>query len=128
MNCELSVLPGKPVVLSSLSGPVTIRDRVRTQRETLLFSQKKSIHKILVDVREQKSLANTMDIHEYAATLPEATHGFQIAIVCASGDAHAMYIETVAKNRGAFIKVFHCFDQALDWLTPPRPSTSNTPQ
>jgi hypothetical protein len=128
MNCELSVLPGKPVVLSSLSGPVTIRDRVRTQRETLLFSQKKSIHKILVDVRGQKSLANTMDIHEYAATMPEATHGFQIAIVCTSGDAHAMYIETVAKNRGAFIKVFHCFDQALDWLMPPCPSTSNTPQ
>ncbi len=128
MSCELSVLPGKPVVISSLSGPVTIRDRVRNQREMLLFSQKKSIHKILVDARGQKSLANTMDIHEYAAAVPEATHGFQIAIVCTSGDTHATYIETVAKNRGAFIKVFHCFDEALDWLMPPCLDTFNTPQ
>ena len=118
MNCELSVLPGKPVVLSSLSGPTTIKDRVRSQRETLRFSQKKRIKKILVDVRRQESLANTMDIHDYAATVPETTHGYQVAIVCCAGDTDAKYIETVAKNRGAFIKVFHCFDEALEWLTP----------
>jgi hypothetical protein len=126
MNCELSVLPGKPVVLSSLSGPATIRDRVRSQRETLRFSQKQSINKILVDVRRQESLANTMDIHDYAATVPETMHGFQVAIVCSSGDADAKYIETVAKNRGAFIKVFHCFDEALDWLAPQGLNTANT--
>ena len=125
MNHELSVLPGKPVVLSSLSGPTTIKDRVRNRQETLRFSQKKSINKILFDMRKQKSLSNTMDIHDFAATLPETTHGFQMAIVCTPGDADTKYIETVAKNRGAFIKVFHGFDEALDWLAPPDLSVSS---
>jgi hypothetical protein len=125
MDFELSVLPGKPVVLSSLTGPTTIRDRVRNRRETLRFSQKKSINKILFDMRGQKSLASIMDIHDFAATLPETTHGFKVAIVCMPRDTDAKYIETVAKNRGAFIKVFHGFDEALDWLAPPDRHTSN---
>ncbi|MCP4450817.1 MAG: STAS/SEC14 domain-containing protein [Planctomycetes bacterium] len=100
---------------------------MRNLRETLRFSQKKSINKILFDMREQKSLASTMDIHDFAATLPEATHGYKVAIVCTPRDTDAKYIETVAKNRGAFIKVFHCFDEALDWLAPRDRHTSNKP-
>ena len=60
MTCELSVLPGERVVLSSFSGPITVEDRVRNQRETLQFCQKKKINKILLDMRGQESLSNIL--------------------------------------------------------------------
>ena len=125
MHCELSVLPGGRVVLSSPSGPTTVQDRVRNRKKTVQFSQENNINKILVDMRGQTSLSNAVDIHDFGETMPETTRGFQIAIVCTPGDTDAQFIETVAKNRGAFIKLFHSFDKALDWLTPSDIHSSN---
>jgi hypothetical protein len=119
MACELSILPDKSVVLSNLSGPTTIDDRVRNRAKTLEFARENNVNRVLLDMRRQESLSSTVDIHDFAATIPKITCGLKIAVVYNSGDAVPKFIETVAKNRGAFIKGFHCFDRALDWLVPP---------
>jgi len=126
MTCELSVLPGERVVLSSFSGPITVKDRVRNQRETLQFCQKKKINKILLDMRGQESLSNIADLHDFGASMPETTRGFQIAIVCDSGDANARFIDTVAANRGAHINSFHSIEKAREWLEPSDEKTPST--
>ncbi len=118
MICELSVLPGKGVVLSSSSGPITVEDRVRHRKNTLRFCKEKSINKILLDMRGQISLSDTMENFHYGTTMPEMTRGFQIAFLCDCGDTDSRFIGTVAANRGAHIRSFDSFDQAREWLEP----------
>jgi hypothetical protein len=125
MTCELSILPGERIVLSRFSGPITVEDRVRNRRDTLQFCQERGIDKVLVDMRGQESLSDTMEIFGFGATTPETTRGFRIAIVYDPGDGDARFIGTVAANRGANIRLFHIFDQALEWLEPTGDKTPN---
>ena len=116
MTCELSVLPGERIVYSRFSGEITIEDRMRNRKDTLQFCREKSINKVLVDMRGQVSLADTMAIFNFGQTMQELALGFRIAIVCDLGDVDAKFIDDVAANRGTMIKSFHSYDQAHGWL------------
>ncbi len=116
MGCEISIIPGKQIVVSRFSGPITIEDRGRNRRETIDFCKEKGIRNVIVDTRGQVSCSSTMDIFGFGETIPETTRGFRIAIVRDCKETDVKFIENVAANRGAITNSFVSFDKAQEWL------------
>ena len=92
----------------------TIDDWKVSLAEVLRLADQTGFQRVLVDVRAQESVASTFKQFEFAAQLPQK---IAFAVLC---DLHLeahRFIETVAVNRGAPVKLF--FDDqtaALQWL------------
>ncbi len=99
---------------------------VRSFGETCIEDWKGSLEKIrelhsatgnkrvLIDVREQTTAPDTLDIFEFGEGLPM---GIRFAIVAAEITKPEQYfLETVGQNRAKSIRLFDNYEEAIEWF------------
>lgn len=95
-------------------GPeANIADWKQSLNEVLRLSEETGINRVLVDVREQKQLANTSELFNFGSQLPRH---IAFAVLCELHLEEHRFIENVATNRGMTVKDFDSEPSALAWL------------
>jgi len=118
MECDLSVVPGKRVVISRFTGPIETENRYRNRDRTLSFCRENDISKIIVDTRGQISGSTATEIYTFGEDLVAEARGFMIAFVRDRDSEHIQFMDNVAANRGCFCRSFTSFEEAEQWLVP----------
>ena len=78
--------------------------------------QQSNLRATLVDIRKQKATAPIMDLHAFGRKLPNDVR----FAVLARRNEDDLFVETVARNRGATTKLFWgSEEEAVRWLLRP---------
>ena len=120
MTQKKSLTPGEPVLdnknrlMRVYYGPdSTLEDWKKSLEEVIRLSEETGIHCVLIDVREQESLAGTVELFKFGSGLP--TH-LTFAVLCDLHLDEHRFIENVAINRGITVRDFDSEQAAIDWL------------
>ena len=116
MECDLSIVPGKRMVISRFTGPIETDDRYRNRDRTLSFCRENNISKIIVDTRGQISGSTSTEIYKFGEELVAEASGLDIAFVRDPDSQDIRFMDNVAANRGCFCKSFTSFEEAERWL------------
>jgi hypothetical protein len=75
------------------------------------------LKEVLFDAADQTSLPMTMPVYDFGVNLARNGLSLCYAVVDAQRSRHDLhFLETVALNRGARIRIFDSPDEALGWL------------
>jgi hypothetical protein len=77
------------------------------------LSEETGIRRVLIDVREQTNLADTMELFHFATNLPKS---IAFAVLCEIYIEDHRFIENVAKSRSIAVKDFSSEQDAIEWL------------
>ena len=116
MECELSIVAEKRIVVSSFAGPIETEDRYRNRDRTLSFCRENDIYRLIVDTRGQVSRSTTMEIFAFAKELVAEAVDFRIAFVRDDEGEEIQFMDNVAANRGCRCKSFVGIEEAERWL------------
>ena len=115
-------------LLVTVRGVMTPEETFRMASEVLAEASRLGITRFLVDEREIRPDATTVEIYAMPHTLQDiglrAQH--RVAIIYPPADAGSKemrFFETVARNQGLQVSLFPHIPEALEWLTqsPPDP-------
>ena len=122
----MKIIPGTRIVSFSSSGPVTLADREKNLERIVEYCREHGCTQVLVDTRQQINKMTTTEMFNFAASVPEATRGLQIALVRNADDSSIAFGDNVAANRGAAVRSFETTEEAQQWLEAEEP-TSDEP-
>ena len=71
------------------------------------------IRRALVDVRKQQVAGPTFELFEFANDIPS---GMAFAVLSDLHHGDHEFVETVALNRGKYVRLFGSEEQAIEWL------------
>lgn len=106
-------------LISKSEGPITIEFALRMMEEYVKLVEETGITRILSDVRGTPSVMNVSKIYEFAYQDTRRLgfpRGVRAAILSDPEDDSHDFAETVARNAGYQVKVFHTEESALAWL------------
>ncbi|MCP4296394.1 MAG: hypothetical protein GY786_12370 [Proteobacteria bacterium] len=99
-------------------GDVTAEDLRATLASALRIHQERGLTRGFVDETKVTSYPSTFSIHDFGLQAAELLRGIKVAIAAHPGIiTDPGFFETVARNRGANLRVFDSPDAALAWLT-----------
>ena len=105
------------VITALVSGDVTLEISLQILSDIIRLVHSSGVRKVLVDVRGITAPLQTWDLHQFGISIGEHRREHMTYAVVGSGDLSAhRFVETVAINRGAEIRVFDDPDVALAWL------------
>jgi hypothetical protein len=117
-------MPGT-VIVDSLQGIIQIesektasyQDLLQQLKSLKLLAAEHNLKKVLHNATSLEYLPSVMQIHNFAAELARQTPGMMHAIIVSTQTPKDInFIQTVAHNRGASVRVFLSRDDALSWL------------
>ena len=112
---EVKIEPG--FIRFTDSRPVTAETIRQFCAEIPKLARSTGIFKILVDDRKISDSISTMERFKYGAQIAEHFAGLKIAGVMKKPLLDPQrFGETVAVNRGGYIRVFETMEEASDWL------------
>ncbi len=94
---------------------VSIEDFEDSLREVIEINKRTNCARVLVDVRKQKSLPETVDIYVFGEDLPD---DIRFAIVKSEINSMDMkFLQSTGARRGKSIKIFDDIEVASKWLS-----------
>ena len=119
MNFKITISEDGNYIIGKVSGKLTEETAQQLAKEYVKIVESTGIKRLLNDVRGAPDAMGVFSGYSYAYKVVN-TLGFprdiRAAIVADAGDDSHDFQETVARNAGYLVKVFHSFDQAVDWL------------
>ena len=119
MSFKITISENGKYIIGKVEGRLNREIAQQLAKEYVKLITSTGIKRILNDVRGVPDVMGIMDGYEYAYKDVENI-GFprdiSAAIVADEGDTSHGFQETVANNAGFNLKVFHSFDQAVNWL------------
>lgn len=98
------------------SGHTSIEEWKNSLDRVLKINAQTEITGVLIDACLQQSSPNTLQLFDFAASLPAA---LRFAIVVGEPTKKDLgFLETVGVNRGKSIRIFADYNSALQWLVP----------
>ena len=122
MTWDVRHLDDTNIVYIEDKGPSTYQDYVEQTRKALELGKKHDTNLVLGDYSKAKSKTSIFDIFHLPALYDklevDKTNKFAV-IIPLSDDEKGVYTfyETICKNRGRNVKLFHDKNDALEWLT-----------
>ena len=99
------------------AGDVSAEQMKASLAEVVRLRNEQGIKRVLIDATDQTSLPPTMSIYEFAGQLSKLCRDIKFAVVGVSKLHNDItFMETVARNRGAYVRVFADSESALEWL------------
>ena len=91
----------------------TVGDWKEAQAAFLRLSEETGMRRALVDVRGQMTAGPQLDLFEFGSNIPS-----DMAFAVLSDPHHGdhEFVETVALNRGKYVRLFGSEEQAIEWL------------
>jgi len=91
----------------------TVSDWKEAQAAFLRLSGETGIRRALVDVRRQMTAGPQLELFEFGRNIP-SDMAFAVLSDLHHGDHE--FVETVALNRGKYVRLFGSEEQAIEWL------------
>ena len=99
-------------------GDVTTEDLRATLELALRFHEERGLTRGFVDATKVTSYPSISSIFDFGSQAAASISGIKVAIAAPPGMLDdPVFFETVARNRGAKLRVFDTPDAALAWLT-----------
>lgn len=110
------------ILIMTLTGNWSLQDSFAARAESAQLQRTHGIQSILVDMRNAHSELSTIELFDFFASFQDVyIPGTKHAVLDSEKThtlADAQFAETVARNRGIIMKMFHEYDEALAWLRP----------
>ena len=121
MTLNLSIIPGKDIVRTTVEGKVDLDFAKKTFAEIIATQNISDDHAIIIDARHTSSAMSTTDIWYLAAELDlmlrNRKRGAKAALLAPENDFEkALFLELCAKNRGLNLEAFTDFEEMINWL------------
>jgi hypothetical protein len=100
----------------TLTGPATRGILLRALAQAIAETQSRRIWRVICDATEVTTPVSTSEKYEIGAELARAADRRMILAVVARADLIDYFFETVARNRGASVRVFTHEATARQWL------------
>ena len=112
------------IILVTLSGKIDLAAIQESRSITMQLVLKHNCVRVLADLRQTVSDVSTADIYFQPQQMQDrvdreglAITDFRRAIVVSDANPDSQFFETVAKNLGQSVRLFHSIDEAKQWLT-----------
>lgn len=119
MPVNLKVINAQDFIKTTVTGTLDFAASKQTLLALVSFIKQPGEYDVLVDTRETESLLSITDHYKLGEALAyhPMLHQSKICLLVPTKDFDkAGFFETVAVNRGAQVKVFADFEQAMTWL------------
>lgn len=119
MSLEITISDNGKYIIGKVDVPLTLDIAQQLAKEYVKIIKTTGIKKILNDVRSAPDTMGAIQGYEYAYSdvkLIELPKDIRAAIVADPDDTSHYFQETVACNAGYLVKVFHSYDDAVNWL------------
>jgi hypothetical protein len=119
MSFKIEVSQNNKYIIGKVEGLLTREIAQEIVKEYVKLIKSTGIIKILNDVRDVQNVMNPIQQYEFAYNdIKSIKFPFNIrgAILADVGDIAYDFQETVARNSGYSVKVFHSFEPAIAWL------------
>jgi hypothetical protein len=119
MPVNVKVINAREFIRTTVSGALDLAESKRGMLDLASHIKQPGEYEVLIDVRGAETILSIADLYELAVALAgqPALIGSKIGILGPmSGMDKAQFFETVAQNRGARIKAFTDFEEAITWL------------
>jgi hypothetical protein len=98
-------------------GEVSALDLQQSLEEVAMIRDERGFSRVLVDATEETSLPSTMPAFLFGSELARMMGPMKVAVVGTPKlNNEIRFIETVARNRGAQLRVFGSAEAAFTWL------------
>jgi hypothetical protein len=126
---EVTIREDLQIIHVDSYGDVTAEDLLVSIEAVMRIHKEQGITRVFVDATKETSLPSTFPSFDVGSKMAAAVRTIRIAVLGNPALAEDLrFIETVALNRGATIKVFYSREAALAWLTAkPNNSIEATP-
>jgi hypothetical protein len=116
MAFEITAIAGGRTALATSSGTITSADRIAHRDATIQFCKENNIRNVIVDTRRQVCRSSTMEVFDFGSASVEAIGDLRVAFLPAEDDRDIVFIDAVAGNRGAVVRVCRSMKEAEAWL------------
>jgi hypothetical protein len=119
MPVNVKMISAKEFVRSKASGALDFAESKRAILDLASHIKQPGEYEVLIDIRGAETILSIADLYELAVTLAgqPALIDSKIGLLGPmSGMDQAQFFQTVAQNRGARIKAFTDFEEAITWL------------
>lgn len=119
MSYTITISENGQYIICRVTGSMTVEIAREFTREIDSISRAKHIKRFLTDVREAPNVSNIFQNYEYAYKDMldlELQRDIRSAILADTADTTHDFIETVVRNAGYNVRVFHDESAAIAWL------------
>lgn len=119
MNFKITISENGKYIIGKVYRPLNRENTQQLAKEYAMLIKSTGIKKILNDVRGVSDEMGILNGYEYAykdVNTLGLSMDIRAAIVADEGDSTHNFQEIVAGNAGYSVKVFHSFEEAVDWL------------
>ena len=124
LNCLIGVQVNHPIHVDYALGVMVVHSAADVKIEDIYdtiakleqIAEETGIHKALLDLRAEVSLPSMIEMFEMAKKFPKTLWIAAVLEASREIEEEVEFVETVAKNRGAPLRIFREEDEALEWL------------
>jgi len=121
MAYNLKVIPISEFLRSDVSGIVDLKASRELLKGLVEICAKENLDRILIDGRDARSYASTVDVWTLANDLGTLglSREYRVAVLNRPKDDfdRMAFLELCATNRGYQVRAFRDFEEAFSWLT-----------
>ena len=121
MPVNVKVINAKEFIRTTVSGALDFAESQRAILDIASQIKQPGEYEVLIDIRGAETILSIADLYELAVALTgqssliDSKIGLLVPMTMNDVD-QAHFFETVAQNRGARIRVFTDFEEAITWL------------
>jgi hypothetical protein len=121
MPVNVKVINAKEFIRTTVSGALDFAESQRAILDIASQIKQPGEYEVLIDIRGAETILSIADLYELAVALTgqssliDSKIGILVPMTMNDVDK-ARFFETVAQNRGARIRVFTDFEEAITWL------------
>ena len=119
MSYTITISENGQYIICLVTGPITVEIVREFAREIDSLSRAKNIKRLLTDVREAPNISSIYQNYEYAyqdMKNLKLQRDIRSAILAKPADTTHDFVETVVRNAGYNVRIFHDKSAAIAWL------------
>jgi hypothetical protein len=119
MPVNVKIINAQDFIRTTVSGALDFAESKRAILDTASQIKQPGEYEVLIDIRGAEPILSITNLYELAVALAgqPSLIGSKIGLLGPmSGVDQAQFFETVAQNRGARIRAFTDFEEAITWL------------
>lgn len=119
MAVNIKIIRPKDFIRTKVDGTLSLDASRKLLVSIASLIEEQSDYHVLVDTREAQVALSTADLYELGvaiASLPAIAHSMTAILAPLSEEERARFLELVAQNRGARVRVFTSFEEAITWI------------
>jgi hypothetical protein len=119
MSVNIKIVRPKEFIRTNVDGSLNLEESRRILVSIASLVDKPGDYHILIDTREAQVALSTTDLYMLGvaiASVPAIAHSITAILAPLTEEENARFLELVARNRGALLRAFTSFEEAITWI------------